>query len=303
MQVINHSRRHVLEPDREEIQAIPKEFSIDGQRGITRPIGMSGGRLEVTTMLVTSHATQIQNIERAASGAGIRISHFVQKGLASGLGVLSESQIESGAAVVDIGAGGTEVAVFSKGSMCFAAAIPVGGLLVTSDIGKLLKTSPEEAERLKLKAGKALAGSVTESESVGVLQLGQIHERPLQRRVLCEIIESRMREVATMVRQQLERSGHYGMLPGGVVLTGGGAQLLGVDDLFADVLQHHKVSIATPHVGGKSAPAVDSADMSTAIGMAKFVLTSESEELSTVGGDESLAGRIKTIWSLLSGKP
>jgi cell division protein FtsA len=302
LQVINHSRRHVLPPDREELQAIPQEFSIDGQAHIARPIGMNGSKLEVKTLLITAHTPHLQNLEKSVTMSGRRVSQFILKGLAAGLAVLSPDQIENGAAVIDIGAGTAEIAVFANGSISYAASIPIGGSLVTSDISKLLKTAPEEAERLKLKAGNAMAQLVPEEDSVGVMQLGQIHERPMQRRVLCEIIESRMRELATIARQQLERSGLYGMLPGGVVLTGGGSQLPGTAELFNRVLEHHKVTVSTPHVAGKASFSAETPDMAVTVGMTRFALDSNGEELETAGANGSIAGKIKTIWSLLSGK-
>lgn len=301
MQVINHSRRHVLPPDREEIQAIPRSYGIDGQQDVSRPIGMVGSRLEVSTLLITAQTSHLQNLERAVATSGRKVSHFVQKGLAAGLGVLTPEQIELGCAIVDIGAGTAEVAVFSRGSLAFCASVPVGSGLVTSDISKLLKTSIEEAERLKLKSGHASAAAVAEAETVGVMQLGQIHERPLQRRVLCEIVESRTREMATMVRQQLERSGTFGMLPGGVVLTGGGSQLPGIAEMFHGVLQHHKVTLGVPKVEGKSGFGANVPDMAVAVGIARFALDLADDELSTATSTDGIGGKIKTIWSLLRG--
>jgi cell division protein FtsA len=167
---------------------------------------------------------------------------------------------------------------------------------------KLLKTSPEEAERLKIEHGSAVAALAPPDDQVGVLQLGQIHERPMQRRVLCEIIESRMRELATFVRQQLEKSGHFGLLPGGIVLTGGGSSLKNVSELFADQFGGQKIRIGTPKVKGSNASKVQHPSWAAAIGAAKFAFCTETDELAPVGDEGSLGGRIKTIWSMLSGK-
>jgi len=234
--------------------------------------------------------------------AGKRVELMVLQPLASGLGVLTAEDLDMGCAVVDIGGGTTDVAVFSGGGLIHTACLPLGGQLVTSDLSKLLKTSPEEAERLKLHDGAAIAKMIDENETVEVLQLGQTHSRPMQRRVLCEIIESRMREIATMVRQQIEKSGMYGMLPGGVVLTGGGSQLYGTDKLFEKVLQHMRVRLGAPQMGGELSSALDRPEMATAIGLARFALECSDDELGIAGGAGNWKEKIRTFWSLLSGK-
>jgi cell division protein FtsA len=301
LQVIHHSRQVIIPPDREMIQALPREFRVDGQRGILKPIGMNGSKLECVTYIVTGQATHLQNIEKAIGMTGHKVEQMVLQPLASGLGVLSQEQIELGSAVVDIGGGVTEIAVFGSGSVAFSASIPIGGSLVTSDITKLLKTSPEEAERLKTKFGAAMARNIAENESVEVQQLGQSTARPLQRKVLCEIIESRMRELALMVKQQIEKSGLYGMLPGGVVLTGGGAMLEDTQNLFEDVLRHLRVEVVEPKVNGAVHGLTDRPGMAAALGMARFAIQCFGDELGPAGG-AGWKDRVRTFWSLLSGK-
>lgn len=299
LQVINHSRQHVLPPDRALIQSIPREFRIDGQRGIQKPIGMSGGKLEAVTYLVSGLATQIQNTEKAVESTGRKVEQLVLGPLASGLGVLTAEEIQLGAAVVDIGGGKTDVGIFENGSIAGSATLPIGASHVTSDISKLLKTSPEEAERLKREYGAALGKLAGEKESVDVLQLGQTHARPLQRKVLCEIAESRTREIATMVWQQIERAGKTGLLPGGVVITGGGSALQGTDRVFAEILKHTRVRVAEPH---PSASKEDAYGLATALGLARFAIQCFEDELAPAGGDGGIRERIRTLWSLISGK-
>ncbi len=297
MQVVNHSRRQVLPPDREEIQAIPQSFTIDGQNGINRPIGLNGSRLEVSTLLVTAQRSALQNLERAFDNSGIKVNGYVLRSLAAGLAVLSEDQRKVGSLVVDLGATSTELAVFSNGGVVSSSSVPLGMSHVSSDLMKLLKTSPEEAEKLKLEFGCAVAALVPPDDSINVMQLGQIHGRPMQRRVLCEIIESRLREIAQFVYQQLERTGHIGMLPGGVVITGGGAEMEGIQELFTDVLAGHNVSIGK--MRGKTR--ISSAKYASCYGAAKF-LADNREELAPTELELGLAGKVKTIWSMLSGK-
>jgi len=301
LQVINHSRQVVLPPDREMIQALPREFRIDGQRDILKPIGMSGSKLECVTYIVTGQATHLHNIEKAVEMTGHRVEQMVLLPLASGLGALSQEQLELGSVLVDIGGGVTEIAVFSGGSVAYSASIPIGGAMVTGDISKLLKTSPDEAERLKTDQGVALARNIAEKETVEVHQLGHAVPRPLQRKVLCEIIESRMRELATMVKQQIEKSGMYGTLPGGVVLTGGGAALEGTQNLFEEVLKHLRVEIVEPKVDGAAHGLTDRPGMAAALGMARFAIQCFGDELGPAGG-AGWKERVRTFWSLLSGK-
>lgn len=281
LEVVNHSRALVLPPDREQIQAVPREFRVDGQRDVRKPIGMSGGKLEVLTYIVTGQTTAIQNIEKAIARSGKKVEQMALQSLASGLGVLAPEELELGSVVVDLGGGTTDVAVFANGSIVYSASIPLGSMHVTSDLSKLLKTTPEEAERLKVESGNAMAKLVSERESVEVQQLGQLVARPMQRRVLCEIIESRMREIATMVGQQIEKSGLKAVLPGGVVLTGGGAWMQGTDKLFDDTLKHLRVRVAEPDLGG-SFPRQPG--LATAMGLARFSIQCQDDIMPASGG-------------------
>lgn len=308
LQVVNHSRQLVLPPDREQILALPREFRIDGQSGVSRPVGMIGGRLEVSTFLATAESAQIQNLERALSMTGRKAESVVPLALASGLGVLAPSEIELGSAVVDIGAGGTQVAVFSGGSIVFSAFVPIGSGHITSDISKLLKTSPEEAERLKV-SFSSVGEDVPTGETVEVMQIGQMQARALDRRVLCQIVESRLRELATMVRQQIEKSGHFATLPAGIVLTGGGSKLPGMDSLFESILGA-KVRLANPFLtnAALNGSARHSAHshmvpaFAAVVGLARFALDTDEDELATASANGKWTEKVRTFWSMLSGK-
>jgi len=301
LQVINHSRQFVIPPDREMIQALPREFKVDGERGIQRPIGMNGSKLEVTTYIVTGQTTHIQNIEKAVGMTGRQVDQLVTAPLGAGLGVLTKDELELGSVVVDIGEGTTDIGVFQGGSLCFSSTIPVGGGLVTSDISKLLRTSPEEAERLKVFHARASTAGIGEDEKVDVTQIGHPTPRPLQRKVLCEITESRMRELAVMVRQQIEKSGLYAVLPGGVVLTGGGSLLEGTEQLFAEVLKHMRVRRSEPKLFGGHGMDTDRAGLAVASGAAKFALQCFEDELGPASGG-GIKATIRSIFSIISGK-
>lgn len=287
MEVVTHSRSLVLPPDREQVQAIPREFRVDGIRDVKRPIGMGGGTLEAITFIVTGSVSAVQNVERAVTITGRKVDQMVVSPLAAGLGVLTQEEIDLGAVVVDIGAGTTDVGIFTHGSLSSAISLPVGAGLVTSDLSKLLKASPEEAERLKIAHGLAVSKGLSERETVEVTQLGQNEARPLQRKVLCEIAEARLREIAVMVAQHIEKAGLSGTLPGGVVLTGGGAKMTGMDKLFGEELRSGKVRVAQ-EVGTGSA---------VALGLARFVLHCH-DDLVPASGPDGWKDRVRTLFSI-----
>lgn len=298
LEVINHSRSLVLPAEREAIQVIPREFRVDGQRDVRQPIGMSGGKLEVTTYIVSADKGAVGDIEQVVGRNSRRIEQMVLSSLASGVGVLTQDELEQGAMVVDIGAGTTDIAIFTSGSIAFAGTVPVGSGHVSSDISKLLKTTLEEGDRLKLGYGASLARLVPEKETVEVLQLDQPMARPMQRRVLCEIMESRMRELAVMVRQQVEKSGLNGSLSGGVILTGGGAQMAGTDKLFDEVLKHMRVRVAEPDLGPGLTP---QPGLATAVGLARYGLQCQ-DDITPAAGNAGWKERVRGLFALLGAK-
>jgi cell division protein FtsA len=263
---------------------------------------LSGSRLEVTTYFVTGDAASVDAVEEAVSRAGRAVDQYVLGALGSGTAVLSPEEAELGAAAVDIGAGTTEVAVFQNGAISHSASIPIGGSLVSSDVAKLLKTSPQEAESLKLRYGAALAELVADDATIDVLQLGQIERRPMMHRVFLEIIEARMAEIAKLVRQQIERSGTLGSLNGGVTLTGGGSLLPGTTDLFQRVLQHPKVRTVRPDLEGPYGELASKPTMARCVGSALFLLEACTDELAVDGEEASVGGRIRSFFANLGGR-
>lgn len=302
LHVINHSRQVMPLPDREQVQAIPREFRVDGTKGITKPIGLNGGRLEVVTHIITAAANSIQNVEKAVQMAGYRVDQIVAQPVAAGLGVASEQDRELGVVVVDLGGGCTTISIFQGGSLAYSAVLPVGAALVTSDLSKLLKTSPEEAERLKIGQGCAHSQSSHAMGTVEVMQIGQSQSRHLDRKVLCEIIESRMREIAVLVRQQVEKSGLNGLLPGGVLLTGGGSRLTGTDELFGSVMQHMQCRAARPHVQGPYASKASQPEWASMAGLAEFSMKSDEEEITPATAVENLRVKMRSLKAIFSTK-
>ncbi len=296
LSVINHSRQVRPEPDREQIAALPREFKVDGERGITKPIGLAGNRLEVVTHIVTAPIANIRNIECVVESAGIKVSDIIPGPLAVGLALLSDQERQDGAAVVDIGASTTSISVFSNGTLLHCQVLPIGSGSVTSDLSKLLRMAPEEADHLKRKHGRAIGLRKEDESTVEVRQIGQSQPRHLHRKVLFEIIESRMRELATLVGQHLEKSGMRGMLPGGVVVTGGGSLLPGTPQLFAQVLGEPNTRLGTPKVEGPASIRASGPEWSVAVGLAAYVLQRQDSGIEPANGFDQWRERIRTFF-------
>jgi cell division protein FtsA len=223
--VVEASRAVSVASDRQVIHVIPRGYTVDGQDGVRDAVGMTGHRLEVETNIITGAQTAVQNVIKCVHGAGFDIEDVVCTGLAAGEGVLAPQEIELGVCLVEIGAGTTAVVVYHEGSARHLAVLPV-----TSDIAIGLRTTLDEAESLKLNYGHTLPDVIDHSEKVEVRQVGGDRIQALPRRFLAEIIGPRMREIFQMAREEVRKSGFDGLLPAGVVVTGGGARLMGTTD-------------------------------------------------------------------------
>ena len=223
--------------NREVLHVLPRGFVVDGQEGVKDPLGMSAVRLEVETHIVHASATAVQNLTKCVQRADIRIDELVASSLASGDAVLTETERELGVAVADFGAGTIDLALFMEGSPFHTAVLPLGGNNVTNDIAIGLKTSITAAEELKIRYGTADPAGVEKDEQVEVAGIGEGDGGSASRYELATIIEARMREVFEKIGEEIDRAGYTGMLPAGVVMTGGAAQLAGTARLGREVLQ------------------------------------------------------------------
>ena len=228
--VVEASRAVSVASDRQVIHVIPRAYTVDGQEGVRDAIGMTGHRLEVETNIITGAQTAVQNVIKCVHGAGFDIEDVVCSGLAGGEGVLTAQELDLGVCLVDIGAGTTAVVVYNEGSARHLAVLPVGGNHVTSDIAIGLRTTLDEAESLKLNYGHTLPEVIDHGEKVEVRQVGGDRINALPRRFLAEIIGPRMKEIFQMACEEVRKSGFGGLLPAGVVVTGGGARLMGTTD-------------------------------------------------------------------------
>jgi cell division protein FtsA len=222
--------------NREIIHVIQRGFIIDGQDGIRTPIGMHGYRLEVEAHIITASASTVENLRQCVGASGIEVSQFVLNPLASGEVVLSETERQMGVAVVDIGGGTTDMAIYIDGDVWHTMVLAVGGNHVTSDIAHGLRLPINQAEEVKLKFGHALVSGVNPEEQFTVRSFGGDDPERIQRAELTNIIEARMEEIFYLVLQEIRRSGYDGLLPAGVVLTGGSSQIPGCRQLASQVM-------------------------------------------------------------------
>jgi cell division protein FtsA len=236
------SNRDVLHVER-------RGFTVDGQEGVKDPLGMSALRLEVETHIVTAPRTAVQNLMKCVAQAGVKIDELVVNALASAEAVANETERELGVAVADIGAGTIDLAMFNEGSPFRTSVLPVGGNFVTNDIAIGIKTSLPAAEELKIRHGTCDLRGIAEDEEIAVSVLGEEAGRTIGRLELCQIIESRMRETFELIGAEIH-SGGASMLPAGLILTGGGAQLAGVAELGREVLQMPVRVVGPSGVGG-----------------------------------------------------
>lgn len=220
--------------DREVLHVIPTGFTLDGQGGITDPVGMAGVRLESTVHIVTASCPSVQNLQRACAQAGLEICTMVFGPVATAEAVLTHDEIERGAVLVDIGGGTTDIAFFRDGAMVHSSVLGIGGLHITNDLAVGLKASIAEAERIKLTAGLASVRALAGDESIEISQKDGQRQK-VSRQMIAAIIQPRCEELFEMVRDELGRFA-TAAADCSVVLTGGTVLLSGISGLAASVL-------------------------------------------------------------------
>ncbi len=267
--VVQSARDNVsVTPDREIIHTLVRDFSIDGQAGVKRPLGMHGARLDADVHIVTGMAGAIRNVRDAVEEAGVTVQKQVLESVATSLAVLSTDECELGAVLIDIGGGTSDLAVFAAGAIAHSAAIPVAGDHITQDIAKLLRISYGQAEEVKKKFGTAFSDMVSEDESVLVNEIGTGEQARAPRRLIAEIIEARLEEIILLTVDNLRRVGMYDTISGGVVLTGGGSQLPGTVEMTSQIMDNIPVRSGTARGVGRMANRVASPIFATAVGLA-----------------------------------
>ncbi len=233
--VIEAAQAVVIPPDREVIHVIPQEYIVDDQEGIQEPLGMIGIRLEVKVHIVTAAVTSAQNIVKCANKAGLDVADIALQQIASSEAVLNPDEKEIGVVLVDIGGGTTDIALYHGGTIKYTTVISLGGNQVTGDISVGLRTTANEAEKLKREHGCAMTAMVSRDDTLEVQSVGGHKPRSVSRYMLCEIVEPRIEEIFQLVKREIVKSGYENLISSGVVLTGGTAAMDGITELAEQV--------------------------------------------------------------------
>jgi len=235
--VIGSAQAVALPVDREVIHILPQEFIVDDQDGIKEPLGMSGVRLEAKVHIVTGAVTCAQNLIKSCNKGGLDVADFVLQSLASAEAVLSPEEKEIGVALVDIGGGTTDIAIFFEGSIKYTSVITLAGNQITKDITIGLRTPFPEAEKIKKRYGCAMSTMTRSDETIEVPRTGGRKQSIVSRQVLTGIIEPRVDEILRLVERELDKSGYKALLASGAVLTGGTALLEGLPEMAEQILE------------------------------------------------------------------
>ncbi len=266
VRVIETAKAVNIPTDQQILHVLPQEFIVDGQEDVREPLGMSGVRLEVKVHIVTGAVSAAQNIIKCVRRCGLEVQDLVLQPLASSTAVLTEDEKELGVAMVDIGGGTTDIAIFTGGAIRHTAVVPIAGDQITNDIAMALRTPTVEAEELKVAYGVAKQVLVDLHEQVEVPGIGERGPRIISRQALAGVIEPRVEELFGMVRQKIRESGYEELLSSGVVLTGGTSLMPGIAELGEDIF-HKPVRIGLPDYNRSLSEVVRSPRFSTVLGL------------------------------------
>ncbi|BCA80520.1 cell division protein FtsA [Desulfuromonas sp. AOP6] len=267
--VIDAAKAIAIPMDREVIHILPQEFIIDDQDGIKEPLGMSGVRLEAKVHIVTGAVASAQNIVKSCNRADVDVADIVLEQLASSEAVLSPDEKELGVALIDIGGGTTDIAIFVDGAIKHTSVLSLGGNHLTNDIAVGLRTPMAEAEKIKQAYGCCLSSMVGKDETIEVPSVGGREPRVLSRQLLAEILEPRVEEIFSLVNREIVRSGYEDLIASGVVITGGTCILPGMPEL-AEQIFNLPVRRGVPRDIGGLTDVVNSPIYATGVGLVKY---------------------------------
>ena len=233
---IDSARAVAIPHNREIVHVVQRGFIIDGQEGIRMPVGMHGYRLEVETHIITASAASMENLRQSIAAAGVDVSQFVLNPLASAEVVLKETERQMGVVVVDIGGGTTDIAIYVDGDVWYTAVIAVGGNHITSDLAQVLHLPNSQAEEIKIQHGNADLEVIEPNQFFNIRPFGEEHPVRISHQEVVEIINARVVEIFDLIGQEIKRSGYDGLLPAGIVLTGGSSELPGMRTIASQVL-------------------------------------------------------------------
>lgn len=274
--VIETASSIALPGDQKILHILEQEFSIDGQDGIKRPLGMSGMRLEVEVHIVTGAVAAVQNIIKCVHRCGLEVREMILQPLASSRAVLAEDEKDLGVCMVDIGGGTTDIAVFTGGAIRHTAVIPIAGDQITNDIAMALRTPTMDAEDIKIKYGCALR-QLAGDAPIEVPGVGERGPRMLSRQTLAEVIEPRVEELYSLVQTELRRSGFEDLLSSGIVITGGSSAMQGMVELGEEIF-HMPVRMGLPHYVGGLADVVKTPRFATGVGLLLFAMEQQRRD-------------------------
>jgi len=264
----NDMYRLVTPPGSEIIHVMPQEYKVDYEEGIVDPVGMSGVRLEGNFHIITAQSNAINNINKCVSRAGLEVDQLILEPLASSMSVLSEEEKEAGVALVDIGGGTTDLAIFKDNIIRHTAVLPFGGDIITSDIKQGCMVMQNQAEQLKVKFGRAIADEASENEIVSIPGLRDRTPKEISLKNLAYIIEARMEEIVELVYAEIVRSGYANSLAGGIVVTGGGSQLQNLVQLVEYITgMDTRIGYPNEHLGRSKIDSVKSPMFATSVGL------------------------------------
>ena len=292
--VIDAAKAIAIPMDREVIHILPQEFIIDDQDGIREPLGMSGVRLEAKVHIVTGAVASAQNIIKSCNRAGLDVADIVLEQLASSEAVLSAEEKELGVALVDIGGGTTDIAIFIDGAIKHTSVLSLGGNQMTNDIAVGLRTPMAEAEKIKQKYGCCLSSMVGKDETIEVPSVGGRKPRVLSRQLLAEILEPRVQEIFDLVNRELIKSGYEDVIASGVVITGGSTILEGMPELAEQVFNLPVRRGVPTNIGGLI-DVVNSPVYATGVGLVVYGSKNATVEFpthSTKNNDDTLFRRV-----------
>jgi len=259
-----------LPSDQQVLHILEQEFSIDGQDGIRKPLGMSGMKLDVEVHIVTGAVAAAQNIMKCVHRCGLEVREMILQPLASSKAVLADDEKDLGVCLVDIGGGTTDVAIFTGGAIRHTAVIPIAGDQITNDIAMALRTPTKDAEDIKIKYGCALR-QLADEAPIEVPGVGERSARMLSRQTLAEVIEPRVEELYSLVQTELRRSGFEDLLSSGIVITGGSSAMQGMVELGEEIF-HMPVRLGLPRYVGGLSDVVKTPRYSTGVGLLLYGL-------------------------------
>jgi len=288
--VIDSAKAVYVPLDREVLHVIPTGYILDGQNGIRDPIGMMGVRLEAKVYIVTGAVTSVQNLLKCCEKVGLEVVDIVFEPIASAGAVLTDDEKELGVAIVDIGGGTTDIILYKDGSLRHTSVLAIGGNHFTNDIAVGLRVSVSEAERVKKSFGSAATSMVGDSEEIDINQAGQ--GKKIQRRCLSEIIQPRTEELLDLVKGELISCSAYDVASAGIVLTGGGSLLEGLDRM-AEAVLGLPVRIGFPNDIKGCKNIVNNPMYATGVGLVLYGLETESDRVFYPDAFTGIFGKMK----------